>query len=220
MIFQIDELLSPEELGHIESQLEDAEFIDGKLTAGWHAKQVKNNTQLSSKSSRTEPLTQQLKLALAKNPLFQAAAYPKVIHTIRVSRYETGMSYGSHVDNALMGGNFRSDVSFTIFLNGPEKYDGGELCIELSDGDRNIKLPAGSAVVYPSSTLHQVKVVTSGIRLVAVGWAESHIRDAAKRELLFDLDTAKRSLFHKSGKSDEFDLIAKSHSNLLRQWVQ
>lgn len=219
MIFNIENLLSTQQLEQINRSLEGAEFIDGKLTAGWHAKQVKNNTQLKSVSPVAEDLSKRLNSILLKNPLFQAAAYPKCIHRILISRYGEGMSYGSHVDNALMGGK-RTDISFTVFLSPPESYEGGELSIELSDGDRLCKLAAGSAVVYPSSTLHQVMEVSSGVRLVAVGWAESFIRDPARRELLFELDTVKRSLFQKLGRSVEFDLVAKSHSNLLRQWAE
>ncbi|MEM9138054.1 MAG: Fe2+-dependent dioxygenase [Cyanobacteria bacterium P01_F01_bin.42] len=219
MIFNIDNLLTGQQLAQIQKGLDQAKFIDGKLTAGWHAKQVKNNTQLKSFSPLAESVTKTLSSLLLKNSLFQAAAYPKSIHKILVSRYETGMSYGSHVDNAFMAGK-RTDISFTIFLNAPDSYQGGELSIELSDGDRLCKLEAGSAVVYPSSTLHQVMEVSEGVRLVAAGWAESYIRDPAKRELLFELDTVKRLLFKKSGKSVEFDLVAKSHSNLLRQWAE
>lgn len=220
MIFTLDTLLTVKELTEVQENLGLATFVDGKLTAGWHAQQVKHNTQLKRENPLALRISKLVRLALGKNALFQAAAYPKSIHTIRVSRYKSGMSYGSHVDNALMGGKSRADLSFTLFLNEPDAYEGGELCIELSDGDRQCKLAAGSAIVYPSSTLHQVKEVTSGERLVAVGWVESYVRDPGKRELLFDLDTAKRSLFQKSGKTIEFDLIAKSHSNLLRQWAE
>lgn len=222
MILTIDDILLPQDLEQFQSLLNQAKFVDGTLTAGWHAKLVKQNTQLSRESSLAESISKQVKVVLGENLLFQAVAYPKSIHSILVSRYGEGMSYGSHVDNAFMGRGrqYRSDLSFTLFLNDPGTYEGGELCLELSDGDRAFKLSAGSVVLYPSSTLHQVKEVTSGFRLVVVGWIESCIRDPAKRELLFDLDTAKRSLFQTSGKTIEFDLIAKSHSNLLRQWSE
>ena len=222
MIFTLDDLLTKANLEQIRYALSQASFVDGKLTAGWHAKLVKHNSQLQRDSSLAESISKQVQAALDKNPLFQAAVYPQIIHTVLISRYDIGMAYGSHVDNALMGGTNkrRSDMSFTLFLNEPDTYEGGELCIELSDGDRHYKLPAGSAVLYPSSTLHQVKEVTAGTRLVVVGWIQSLIRDPARRELLFDLDTVKRSLFQQSGKTIEFDLISKSHSNLLRQWSE
>ena len=129
------------------------------------------------------------------------------------------MEYGSHVDDALMNG-IRTDVSFTLFLSDPDSYDGGALVIESSGGEDDIKLPAGSLVAYPSTTLHRVQPVTKGARLAAVGWARSFIRDPARRELLFDLDTARQSLFAREGKTAEFDLLSKSTANLLRMWAE
>ena len=132
------------------------------------------------------------------------------------------MSYDTHVDNALMGsssGLYRSDVSFTLFLNSPQDYQGGELIIEGVQEEQSYKLEAGSAIVYPSTTLHRVNPVTEGRRLVVVGWVQSVIRDAGDREILFDLETARRAVFAKSGKTPEFDLISKSIANLLRKWA-
>lgn len=129
------------------------------------------------------------------------------------------MEYGAHVDDALMNG-IRSDVSFTLFLSDPATYEGGELVIETSSGEDDIKLPAGSMIAYPSSSLHRVAPVTRGTRLAAVGWARSLIRDAGRRELLFDLDTARQSLFAREGKTAEFDLLSKTSANLLRMWVE
>ena len=114
----------------------------------------------------------------------------------------------------------RTDVSFTLFLADPETYDGGELVIESVSGEDEIKLPAGHLVAYDSTSLHRVAPVTRGERMVAVGWAQSHVRDSAKRELLFDLETAKRSLFAQSGKTPEFDLLAKTSANLFRMWAE
>jgi PKHD-type hydroxylase len=222
MILPIDDILTPEDLKQITESLNQAHFVDGKATAGWHAKLVKNNLQLDSQDPQLQTLRSQVETALAQNLLFQIAVRPRKIHSIRFSRYTDGMSYGSHVDNALMGGDqfLRSDVSFTLFLSAPESYEGGELVIESAEGDRSFKLQAGSAMVYSSSTLHRVEPVTQGERLVAVGWVQSLIRDAEKREILFDLDTARRSLFAREGKTIEFDLLSKSHANLLRQWVE
>ncbi len=221
MIVCIPNVLTADEIAHLQNCLAVAEFMDGKLTAGWHAKLVKHNQQLP-KNSDTEALKQILQTALKRNALFQAIAFPKVIHSILFSRYQAGMSYGRHVDNALMGGGhfWRSDVSFTVFLNNPDDYAGGELVIEGADSEQAFKLEAGSAIAYPSTTLHRVDPVTSGERLVAVGWVQSLIRAADQREILFDLDVVKRSLFAKDGKSDEFDLLSKSVANLLRKWAE
>ncbi|MBE9041978.1 Fe2+-dependent dioxygenase [Oscillatoriales cyanobacterium LEGE 11467] len=222
MIFSIDDVLTPEELQHITDRLDPKDFIDGKLTAGWHAKLVKHNTQLTKKADYTEELTQKVTAALWRHPLFKVATQPKTIHSMLFSRYEAGMSYGSHVDNALMGSRsfLRSDVSLTLFLSDPTDYEGGELVIENTDGERTYKLPARSAIVYPSGALHRVASVTQGVRWVVVAWVQSLVRDPMQREILFDLDTARRSIFQQSGKTIEFDLISKTHSNLLRRWAE
>lgn len=222
MIFSIDHLLTSEELKFLVESLEQADFVDGKTTAGWHAKFVKNNMQLKSEATYGSDLRELVKTALKRNALFQSALQPKIIHSMLFSRYDKGMSYGRHVDNALMGNQefLRSDVSFTLFLSSPSMYEGGELVIESSDGDRTYKLEAGSAIVYPSSTLHQVEPVTEGVRLAAVGWIQSLVRDPNEREILFDLDTTRRSIFAKEGKTIEFDLISKSYANLLRKWAE
>ncbi len=221
MIFSIDSILSPEEIAEIKQILEQAEFVDGKLTAGWHAKLVKNNQQLKAGTSQKE-LKAKIRTALFKNALFQTTVRPKIIHSILFSRYSDGMSYDTHVDNALMksDGSFcRSDVSFTLFLNSPQGYEGGDLTIEGVQEEQNYKLDAGSAIFYPSTTLHRVNPVTKGTRLVVVGWVQSLIRDASDREILFDLETARRAVFAKSGKTPEFDLISKTIANLLRKWA-
>ncbi|PSN17778.1 Fe2+-dependent dioxygenase [filamentous cyanobacterium CCP5] len=219
MIVCIPSLLTPEVLAHLQQTLADVEFVDGKLTAGWHAKLVKANQQLAAGGTR-EHLTQTVQAALSRNPLFQAAARPRAIHSILFSRYEVGMSYGRHVDNALMASGRRSDLSFTVFLNDPADYGGGELVIEGADSETPYKLAAGSAILYPSTTLHRVDPVTEGTRLVAVGWIQSFVRDPGQREILFDLEAVKRSLFAQSGKTDEFDLLTKSIANLLRRWAE
>ncbi|NER96905.1 MAG: Fe2+-dependent dioxygenase [Symploca sp. SIO1B1] len=220
MILSIAKVLTPEELNLITERLDATDFIDGKTTAGWHARVVKHNTQLANQATYAQDLKDLVKKALWRNQLFQIAVQPKVIHSILFSRYEEGMSYGRHVDNALMGNQnkLRSDVSLTVFLSEPSTYGGGELVLETIEGEQAIKLEAGDAIVYPSSFLHRVEPVTEGIRLVAVAWVQSLVRDPQDREILFDLDTVRRAIFHKDGKTTEFDLISKSYSNLLRKW--
>lgn len=217
MLFQIPDVLSTDELNQIRAELAVAEFVDGKTTAGWYAKQVKHNQQLKSGAGQTLEAT--VKDALSRHPLFQAAVRPKQLHSLRFSRYGTGMSYGTHADNAMMGG-YRSDVSFTLFINAPTDYEGGELVVEGADDEQSYKLPEGHAIIYPSSTLHRVNQVIQGQRLVVVGWVQSLVRDPAQRELLFDIDTVRRSIFAHHGKTAEFDLLSKSVSNLLRRWAE
>lgn len=222
MIFTLDDVVTSEELDNLRRTLEQTQFIDGKTTAGWHAKLVKNNMQLDQNNTNTQALQNQVQAILKRNALFQSAVLPKKVHSILFSRYYVGMSYGTHTDNALMGDQefWRADVSFTLFLSDPSTYTGGELVIENSDEERCYKLKAGSMMVYPSSTLHRVETVTDGVRLAAVGWVQSLIRDPANREILFDLDTTRRSLFAQSGKTIEFDLISKTYTNLLRKWAE
>lgn len=218
MLFKIPQVLDAATLLTLRETLTNAEFVDGKLTAGWHAQLVKHNQQLAA-NTQGDRLKEIVSQALNDHPLFQAAVRPKTIHHLLFSRYDVGMSYGRHTDNALMGG-MRSDVSFTLFLNEPEAYTGGELVIEGADAEQAYKLAAGDAIIYPSTTLHRVATVTSGTRFVAVGWVQSWIRDAQKREILFDLEVTRRSLFAQQGKTNEFDLLAKSIANLLRMWAE
>lgn len=221
MLLCIGEVLTSEELEFIVTKLDTAEFIDGKATAGWHARLVKHNTQLPKGSPNLEAVRDVLNTALNRNALFQMAVRPKIIRPMTISRYEIGMSYGTHIDNALMSHpQMRSDVSMTLFLSDPSTYDGGELVVESTQAEQSFKLEAGSMIVYPSSTLHRVEPITQGVRLAAVTWIQSLIRNPDEREILFELDTARQISFEKHGKTAEFDLISKTHANLLRKWVE
>jgi len=155
--------------------------------------------------------------ALEANALFKAVALPMAIHSLLFSRCGPGQGYGRHVDNAFMPGG-RADLSFTLFLSDPGSYSGGELVLELPYGDHAVRLPAGHAVLYPSSYLHRVEPVRSGVRYVAVGWVQSAVRSPEQRELIFELDTACRTLAAKYGRSDELDLLYRCQTNLLRLW--
>ncbi len=223
MILCIAEVLSPEQLSRIRTQLNASRFQDGKETAGWHARLVKQNEQAAPQEPGVQALKQEVEQSLGRHPLFQIAARPKRMSPLLFSRYREGMTYGNHVDDPVMGRGderLRSDLSFTLFLTGEEDYDGGELVMDTSAGEQSYKLPAGAMILYPSSTLHRVEPVTRGERLVAVGWVQSLIRDPGQREILFDLDTARRQLFEQQGKTREFDLLTKSLANLQRLWVE
>jgi len=179
---------------------------------------VKNNRQATN-DRKIETVRKLVEERILGNELFALAVRPKALASVIFSRYERGMQYGSHVDDALMQG-MRTDVSFTLFLSEPDAYDGGELVIESAAGDDALKLAAGSLIAYPSTALHHVAVVTRGMRLAAVGWVRSYVRDPAYREMLFDLDTARRQMFAKDGKTAEYDLVSKSLANLIRMWVE
>lgn len=218
MILNIAGVMSAEEAAATLSQLEAAEFIDGKRTAGWAARGVKSNLQARRADKAAAGAKEAIADKILGNEVFQLAVRPKAITPLLISRYEPGMEYGVHVDDALMH-NMRTDVSFTLFLSEPGSYEGGALIIETAEGEHDIKLDAGSLVAYPSTTLHRVEAVRSGVRIVAVGWARSYIRSAEQREMLFDLETARRTLFAREGKTREFDLLSKASANLTRFWA-
>ncbi len=213
----IGDVLSPDDIETVGDALQRARFVDGRETAGFAARLVKDNRQAAADDHSLDAARKLVATRILGNEVFRLAVRPKALTPIMFSRYEPGMQYGSHVDDAIMHG-LRTDVSFTLFLGDPQDYDGGELVVETAAGDDAVKLAAGSLVAYPSTSLHHVAQVRRGVRSVAVGWARSFVRDAAQRELLFELDTARRQLFAREGKSAEFDLISKSTANLLRMW--
>jgi PKHD-type hydroxylase len=216
MILCIADVLSVTDVATVRGGLATARFVHGRASAGWEAKLVKDNAQASA-GPDLERVAGLIETRLREHALFALATRPKIILGPLFSRYQAGHAYGPHVDDALMAG-MRTDVSFTLFLAAPESYDGGELIIDTAAGEDAIKLAAGSLVTYPSSTLHRVAPVTRGERFAAAGWVRSFIRDPAQRELLFDLETARRRLFDREGKTAEGDLLAKCAANLVRLW--
>jgi PKHD-type hydroxylase len=216
MILAIADVLSATDLEDVRAGLAAATFRDGKATAGWAAKLVKSNLQ-AGPGPELERLRGVIEARLTQHPVFALATRPKTMLGPLFSRYQPGRAYGAHVDDALMGG-IRTDVSFTLFLSAPDGYDGGELIIDTASGEEAFKLGAGSVVAYPATALHRVAPVTRGERLAAAGWVRSLIRDPARRELLFDLETARRRLFDREGKTAEGDVLAKCAANLMRLW--
>ena len=221
MMLCIPEILTREELQRLRTALAGAEFVDGKVTTGYRGRRVKNNLQLPQENTVAKDLVPMIERALRRNQTFAWAVWPKQVRGILFSRYEPGMQYGDHVDNAIMGkGNlWRSDVSFTIFLGDPTDFDGGELVIESPLGAQEVKLAAGEAVVYPSSSVHRVAEVTRGQRLAAIGWAQSQVRDPAQREILYDLERIKRLMAEELPDAPETDWAFKTQANLLRMWA-
>lgn len=216
MILAVADVLSATDIAAFRKGLAQASFTPGEATAGWSAKPVKSNLQAGD-SPEIEAMRALVQSRLMEHPVTALATRPKAIIGPLFARYEPGHAYGTHIDNALIGG-VRSDVSFTLFLSDPESYDGGELVIDTPSGEEAFKLAPGSVVTYPATTLHCVAPVTRGQRLAAAGWIRSHLRDAAQRELLFDLETARRRLFDREGKTAEADLLAKCAANLMRMW--
>lgn len=218
MILRLADVLTDAELDQLRAVAKNPDsFDDGKKTAGWAAKAAKANLQLK-RGPRLDAAKKIVAAAMNRHPVFSSFALPKRFTSILMSRYEPGMAYGAHVDDALMGGE-RTDLSFTIFLSDPDGYDGGELAIHGLDGTDEIKLNPGEAVVYDTGLLHEVRPVTSGERLAAVGWVRSHVRGPDQRETLFDLDLAARSVFAKEEASETYHRIAKARANLIRMWA-
>jgi len=218
MNYLTHQLLSSEELGIFRKSLHKEELFweDGKKTAGIHAAKVKNNLQLKRDSSFSKKFSELLTKKILSNELIKSFALPKKVHGTIFTKTTIGMKYGSHVDNPYMSSG-RADLSFTLFLNCKENYDGGALSIEGFNAEQKFKLDAGEIIIYPSTFLHSVEEVTDGERLVFIGWIESYVKSIEEREYLFDLDAAARSLLNKYGRSEEVDLIFKSYSNLLRR---
>lgn len=221
MILRIKKVLNDITVGQVQSLLNDAMFVNGALSSGSLAEKVKHNEELSLQSPLHQQLNQQVMSALVQNSQYQAAVLPLKVATAFYSRYQQGMSYGAHVDDAVMGpvsGRYRSDVSTTIFLNSPEAYEGGELVIHTQYGKELVKLKAGDAVVYPSGSLHEVAEVTSGQRLVAVTWAQSIVKSTEQREILFNISQIRDSLT--SPNDDERVRLDQVYANLLRMWSE
>ena len=218
MILIIKDVLSAEQCDQVVEDMAAMRYQPGTKTAGWHARLVKNNEQVDRMHRGYKPLNDRVRQAIQNSAEFTLACRPRHLTDLKFSRYGDGHQYGSHVDDALMQG-IRSDISFTLWLADPESYDGGELVMENMDGHRPYKLDRGELIAYSSTSLHHVTPVTAGERICAVGWAQSWVRDAAHREILYELDIARRGIFQRESKSREFDLISKSHANLTRMWA-
>ena len=206
--------------------LAGAKFVDGKLSAGSRAGTVKHNQELDPSNADTDALNELVVGNLFRHPLFQSAVLPSRLSSAFFVRYSPGMSYGDHIDDPVRGnltgeGNrYRSDVAITIFLNDPHSYDGGELVVRTAFGEQAVKLAAGNALAYPASSLHRVREVSRGERLVAVAWAQSLVRDAARRELLYELDVARQALIRVTPKAEVTEKIDRVYANLLRMWAE
>jgi PKHD-type hydroxylase len=219
MFLVLENLIAPDVLASIREAAGRARFADGRATAGAEARRVKDNTQATPSDPAARIALSLAKEALEADPRFRAAARPARLSPLMLSRTEPGMSYGAHIDDALMGqgtDRIRADIAFSIFLSDPETYEGGALVIEEISASREIRLPAGASILYPASTLHRVSPVTSGSRLAAVGWVQSAVRDPAQREILYDLDLAVPAMADDAARLR----LRKTVSNLLRMWAE
>jgi PKHD-type hydroxylase len=225
MLLPIANVLSTAEVAYCRSRLVQGCWQDGRHTAGGQAALVKANLQLDANSPLAAELGELILRALAANPAFLSAALPKKIFPPKFNCYRDGGHYGLHVDNAILyppdGHPLRSDVSATLFLSAPEEYQGGELCIETQYGAQQVKLNAGDMILYPATSLHEVKPVTSGARLCSFFWLESLVANSHHRELLFDLDQSIQVLTsERGGQDDEVRRLTGIYHNLVRTWGQ
>ncbi len=227
MLLHIDRVLSPEEAAACKAALEQAEWVDGRLTAGYQSARTKHNLQLPESHPLARELSERIIGVLERNPLFMGAALPLKVFPPLFNRYEGGQSFGTHVDNAIRqvrdsggGQRVRTDLSATLFLTEPEEYEGGELIIEDTYGTQSVKLPAGHMVLYPGTSLHHVRPVTRGARISSFFWIQSMIRGDAERTLLFDLDMAIQRLAAASPDHPSSVQLTGVYHNLIRMWAE
>ena len=225
MLLHLPQLLTPQEVLEAQTLLATAAWVDGRTGAGDQAKQVKNNEQLNHDSQAAQTIRAMVAHALDRSPTFFSAALPKKLFPPRLNRYGGDSNfYGNHIDGSIryMPGTaerVRTDVSCTVFLSNPEDYDGGELCIADTFGEQNVKLPAGHAVLYPGTSLHQVKPVTRGHRLACFFWVESMVRSDEQRRILFDLDMNLLALRQQHGDNAHTTALTGVYHNMLRMWA-
>ena len=225
MLITIPDVLSAEQVSECRKRLDEAEWVDGKVTAGYQSAKAKDNAQIPEGSPVARQIGKIILAALSKSPLFMSAALPRHVFPPLFNRYAGGQSFGTHVDNAIRhvpgtAHRIRTDLSATLFFAAPEEYDGGELCVEDTYGVKAVKLPAGQMVLYPSTSLHHVRPVTRGARVSSFFWIQSMIRDDGQRSILFDLDVAIQRLSTDHPNHPSAVQLTGVYHTLLRQWAE
>ena len=223
MLLQIPQVLTSDQVAKARGMLAAAEWVDGKVTAGFQSALAKQNRQLPEGSEAARELGAMVTSALGANLLFMAAALPAQVFPPLFNAYEGGEAFGDHVDNAIRQSGalrIRTDLSATLFLSEPDSYDGGELVVEDTYGSKRVKLPAGDMVLYPSTSLHHVTAVTGGARVCSFFWIQSLVRDDGRRALLFDMDTAIQRLARDVPDHPSTIQLTGVYHNLLRQWSE
>jgi PKHD-type hydroxylase len=221
MLLSIPDILNPAQLVQARHLLDQADWIDGRVTAGHQSSRTKDNQQLPEGSPAARDLGALILSSLEQNALFISAALPARVFPPLFNRYQGGQSFGTHVDNAIRQvtgtpHRIRTDLSATLFFASPDEYDGGDLVVEDTFGTHSVKLPAGHMILYPSTSLHHVRPVTRGARVASFFWIQSLIRDDGQRTLLFDLDVAIQRL--NTDHPSAVQLTGVYH-NLLRRWA-
>jgi PKHD-type hydroxylase len=224
MMLHVPKVLDATQVADFRKRLAVAGWTDGRITAGYQSARAKNNLQLPESDPVALELSARVRAALDRSPLFFAAALPRRIFTPLFNLYKEGNGFGDHVDNAVRyeqtGQPVRTDLSATLFLSGPDEYDGGELVIGAASGTHSVKLPAGDMVLYPATTIHKVEAITRGERHACFFWIQSMVRDEGERTLLFNLDLAIQKLNQDHpGHAAAVELVGVYH-NLLRKWAE
>jgi PKHD-type hydroxylase len=225
MIVRVPALLSSEQLAAARALLADAPWTDGRATAGYQSARVKENLQIPEDCEASRKLRDLVLAALERNPLFMSAALPARVFPPMFNRYEAGMTFGAHVDNAIRqvtgtAHRIRTDISATIFLSEPQDYDGGELIVEDTYGAHAAKLAAGDMILYPATSLHRVTPVTRGARVAAFFWVQSMVKDDGARTILFDLDRSVAELARVAPDHAAFVRLTACYHNLIRRWAE
>lgn len=228
MLLHIPAVLDTAQVVEFRKRLSVAGWADGRITAGYQSARAKNNQQLPQEDPVARELGGAVRAALDRSPLFFAAALPRRVFTPLFNRYGVGNGFGDHIDNAIRyeqlpgqaGQPVRTDLSATLFLSGPEEYDGGELVIGRTAGAQRVKLPAGDMVLYSATTIHKVEAITRGERLASFFWIQSMVRDDGKRALLFDLDVAIQKLNQDHANHPSAVELVGVYHNLLRRWAE
>lgn len=225
MLITIPDVLTPDQVASARQQLAAAEWVDGRVTAGYQAQEVKRNLQIPEASETAIKLGELVLTGLARSPRFMSAALPHRVFPPMFNSYAGGQTFGTHVDTAIRqvvttGQRIRTDLSATLFLTAPADYDGGELVVEDNYGTHAVKLPAGHMVLYPATSLHRVEPVTRGARISSFFWIQSMVREDSQRSLLFDLDTAIQQLAGKPEVKQTAVNLTGVYHNLLRQWAE
>jgi PKHD-type hydroxylase len=225
MMVHIPNVLAPEQVARCRDVMVKAAWVDGRVTAGHQSEKVKNNLQLPETSPEARELGEMVMAALGRSPLFFSAVLPKQVFPPLFNRYDAGMTFGPHVDNAIRGYlntslQIRTDVSATLFISEPADYDGGELVVSDTYGQHGVKLPAGDMIVYPGTSLHHVTPITRGSRIASFFWIQSMVRNDTQRNLLFDLDMAIIRLTRDHPQHPSVVELTSIYHNLLRQWTE
>ncbi len=225
MLLTIPDVLTAQQVAEARKILDEAEWVDGKVTAGHQAAKTKDNMQIPEGHPAAQKVGEMILVGLSRSPLFISAALPLKVFPPMFNRYSGGQFFGTHVDTAIRqiagtGHRIRTDLSATLFFTAPEEYDGGELCVEDAYGIKSVKLPPGHLVLYPATSLHHVKPVTRGVRMCSFFWMQSMIRDDGQRTLLFDLDTAIQGIHRDHNNSPYGVQLTGVYHNLLRQWAE